>query len=178
MVYVFMEETFEPLMVGPQFKTEDYAKKAWALIQSWNYEEVEDKDGNVVLSFVIDNDNSYRAFIFPSPTRKTIKEFSKVAEDGLTKKERHEPYTILIQFVFCKNFLLGPNTLRFKEKYKNGTKIIFCPFWKKPDGGVERIYSVKPIIKYNCKIKRLDELTKEDFELEYIKSVSKRSHKI
>lgn len=178
--------------LGMLIQTQDQAIKLYNCILQWNYNELIDKEDNIKLTFVIEEDNTYTTFLYPSHERRSIKAFKeKVEYDMFKRKEMKEHQQILISITFCKAFPYQPNSSLkdFEKEYKPNTPFAFGvyylakplsdlaegkPFRIRYTGQNVKPVGEKPIIKFHAKILRAEELTKKDYEYHYRKLVMER----
>jgi len=174
--YPINPESNELNVVGPVFSDREYAHNFFNLLRDWNYQQSEDKDNNICLSFVIENDIQYSVYFYPSLKRKTIASFFKAAEEHQKyDKYRKEHQELVMQMIFCKVFRYGKGLgLRRFLQIQSEDK----PFWLKPfiikaDRTFEVIWEEEPILKYHFKCRRRNELNKNEVEYQHGKHVIK-----
>jgi len=171
--------------VGMLIKTKEQAEKLYECIKAWNYGQYEDTENNIRLSFVIEKNNSYTTFLYPSPERSSIKKFKEnIDYEMFTKKELKEHQQIVVSITFCKPFPYQPNSgiIEFISGYKPGMPFAFGIYYTKTSlsemeesksfrisaaNGNVRLVGEKPFVKYQVLIKQVDELIKEDYEYHY-----------
>lgn len=189
MVFYKIEEAKH---LGMLIQTQDQAIKLYNCILQWNYNEHIDMEDNIKLSFVIEEDNTYATFLYPSHERRSVKLFKeKVEYDMFKRKEMKEHQQILISITFCKAFPYQPNSALkdFEKEYKPNTPFAFGiyylakqlpylagekPFRIRYTGQNVRPVGEKPIIKFHAKIVRAGALTRYDYENHYRKLVMER----
>jgi hypothetical protein len=173
-------------------RTEEQARKLHDCIKEWNYGEFVDKEDNIKLSFVIENDNTYVTFLYPSFERRTIKLFGEQVEyDMFKKREMKAHQQIVVSITFCKLFPFQPGCSleRFMNEYQQNTAYAFGVHYLKqplPALSEEKPFMIKytsdkiqhvgerPFVKFHVKIKKASELTKEDYEYHYRRVVMER----
>lgn len=170
MGYAFPEPPgpHKPNIVGPAFNSEEYAARVFALLRSWNYDQAEDKNANICLSIVLEGSNGYTVFIFPNPDRPTASEFFEQG-DALKNDSKHgkEHRKLVMMLTFCRTFPVAENSLsaRFiKERQAETERPSWLQAFRYADGKVEMLFNIKPILVWNVKIKRRDELAKNEIE--------------
>jgi hypothetical protein len=165
------ERTIEIPSVGMLFDDEEYARKIYNLILSWNYGEQNDKDNNINMSVVLRNDYEYVFFAYPSKDRKTVNDFFNSVETEQKKKSLTD-----VQFEFLAQIVLGRGCKitatsylpTFVKKYKSGAPFYFDTFIYK-NGQPQKVANLKSFYIHNLKIKKITELTRKDIEYEIIK---------
>ena len=151
------------------FKTEKYAKQIFELLKQWNYEEVNDVENNIIISFVIEENQQYSTYIYQNQHRKKI---SKIFDDEKKKNEVKKYGKLQQQFVV--GYILGKKLpfrdgmliksfLNFQEQ---GKLFYFMPSMEITYQGQKtpRFLNSITISKYEFKIKNRKDLTKKDFE--------------
>lgn len=162
----------KPDICGPAFETEEYALKVHGLFRTWNYDEDEDAENNVCFSIILETTERYTVYIYPNTKRRTAEHFHKRGEE-LKHSEKHgrEHQALIVMMTFCKWFPypLTSMSRRFIEGQTPDRPFWFQPFlYNAATGKMEIIFEAKPILKWNIKIKRRDELTKDDMEYTFM----------
>ncbi|MEA1995900.1 MAG: hypothetical protein U9N18_07170 [Campylobacterota bacterium] len=164
-------------VVGCAFATKKYAHKFFKLLKAWNYGEAQDKNNNICLSFIVENENEYSVYLYPNPERKTVGQFFQKAEES-QKYEKYgkEHQQLIMQMVFCKIFPYGTNS-QLKMFIKKQS--LDRPFWLKPfimkeNRQIEMVHNEGPILKYHYKFKSRYELNKSEYEYQHGKNVMKK----
>ena len=179
MAFAFPQDTDPKLLnvVGCAFSSKEYAHKFFKLIKAWNYNKIEDKDNNICLSFIVEDEREYSVYLYPSAERETVDQFFQEAEES-QKVDKHgkEHQQLVVQMVFCKIFPYGANS-QLKMFIKN--QVLDRPFWLKPfimkeNGQIEMIHNEEPILKYHYKFKNRHELHKSEYEYQHGKNVMKK----
>jgi hypothetical protein len=154
------------MLVSPFFKDKESAKRLFSCIKGWNYLKTKDEDNNVRISVILEDENTYTVYMYPSAERDVIVDFKN---ENL--REEREQQLLLIQIMFCKQFdLKGSSLLKFKDIYKNGSPYIFQPYLY-TSGDAEPIKELGHILKFNIKIIERSKLTKADPEFEHGKFI-------
>ncbi|MFQ5884699.1 MAG: hypothetical protein ACE5IO_06330 [Thermoplasmata archaeon] len=179
MAFAFPQEPDPKLLcvAGCAFSTKAYAHKFLNLLRDWNYGEPEDKDNNICLSFIVENDKEYSVYLYPNPERRTVGQFfQKVEQFQRHRKHGKEHQELIMQMIFCKVFPYGADSQLklFVENQSMGSPFWLRPFIMKDDGKVEMLYEEEPILKYHYKFKNRGELGKTDVEYHHGKSVMKK----
>jgi hypothetical protein len=178
--------------VGILIQTEDQAKKLHECIKQWNYGKFVDREDNIKLTFVIENDGSYVVFLYPSHERRSIKAFSEQVEYEMFKKsESKNLQQIVVSITFCKPFpyQTGHFLQQFVREYQQNTPYALGvyyltqsipelsegkPFVIKSSNGKVKSVGERPFIKFHVKIKDAGELTNKDYEYHYRRLVMER----
>lgn len=179
MAFAIPAEPRENLLnvVGCAFASLEYARKFFTLISSWNYDNNEDRENNICLSFIIESDSQYSTYVYPNKDRKVISDFFKTIEE----KSKYEKYgkehqRLIMQMTFCKLFPYSSQSqLNTFIKNQDPSR----PFWLKPflmdsNGQVTMLYDEASILKFHYKYAKREDLTKTDFEYMHGKSVMKK----
>jgi len=170
-----------PLIVGMFFRSQEYARELFQRIKTWNYDQDEDHDDNIRISFIIESNSEYSTYVYPSLERKSIKLFKeKVQEEVVGKSETKESEMLITSPVICKSFghLPNSNFSKFRSLYKAGDPYLFGAYYvrsKVPEleegrpfldkkRAVVPVSGVAPVMKYHLKIADRSKLTKRDLE--------------
>lgn len=151
--------------LGILFKNEEYARKIFECIRSWNYGLDDDVDNNIRISFIVDNNGTYLTYIYPSLEKDSINTARDEADKEMFKERQLKEQQLLIfSIIISKRFDYTPSSFfrKFQLSYKNGIPIEFKPYVM--DSQRIRELNIPPIIKYNVKIKNEIELTEKDLE--------------
>jgi hypothetical protein len=158
-----------PPIFGPAYKDEEYARKFFTYLKSWNNNEGEDRDNRIVISFVKEKDETYTTYLYANPQRKNLSEmFDLVEESEQVAKYGKQQQRLVMQMIFW-------NNLPFKEEYminqfwkhqSNKEPFIFAPFVLLENGGTKMINDLN-VLKYEYKIKNRNELTAADTEYHF-----------
>ena len=92
-------------VVGCAFASLEYAQKFFSLVQAWNSNEAEDRDNNICLSFIVENEKEYSIYLYPNPDRKIVTKFFDQAEEQFKYEKygkRHQK--LIMHMVVCKTF--------------------------------------------------------------------------
>lgn len=157
-------------VVGPVFSDEEYAHRLFNLLRNWNYQQSEDRDNNICLSFIAENEKLYSVYLYPNLKRKSIGQFFKQAEEYQKyEKYRKEHQQLVMQMVFCKVFRYGEGVSlkSFVEIQPKDKPFWLMPFLKHGNTAPEMMYEEKPILKYHFKFKRRKELRKNELEYQH-----------
>jgi len=168
--YAFSDPPAEdkPNLFGPAFATQEYAERVFELLRSWNDGRDEDRDENICVSFVIEGNGNYTAFIYPNPRRPSTTSFFREGDKlRRTSKRGREHQKLVVMFTFCKTLPLPSTSLfhRFAKEYLDEpARPIFLQAFRLIDGVTEMLYDINPILKWNLKIKRREDLAPSEME--------------
>ncbi|PXV66851.1 hypothetical protein CLV62_104112 [Dysgonomonas alginatilytica] len=154
------------------FRDENYAKKVFELFKQWNYEEDNDTENNIIISFVVEPNEKYSTYIYQNPRRKNPdKYFEKVKEKNKLEKYGKQQQRFLVGFILgkkldFKNGMLIKLFLDFQEQNK---LFNFMPSTEITVDGKKgvKFLNTSTINKYGFELKKRNELTKKDFEYHY-----------
>ena len=179
MAFAFPQEPDPRLLnvVGCAFATREYAHKFFELLRDWNYRQKEDRDNNICLSFILEDETHYVAYLYPNPERHTVNQLFDAAETT-QKLEKYgkQHQRLVMQMVLGKRFPFRADAKLklFVEKQPDDR-----PFWLKPflmheDGTLEMIYDEDPILKHHFKFESKKQLTPHEYEYHLLRSRSRR----
>ncbi len=179
MAFAFPQKPDPKLLnvVGCAFATREYAHKFFELLRQWNYHEKEDRDNNICLSFILEDETHYVAYLYPNPDRGTAKQFFDAAEEAQTlEKFGKEHQRLVMHMTLGKRFSFGHDA---KLKVFVESQPEDRPFWLKPflmgeDATLEMIYDEEPILKHHFKFKAKNDLTPQEYEYHLLKNRKKR----
>jgi hypothetical protein len=179
MAFAFPQKSDRSLLnvVGCAFKTREYAHEFFELLRAWNYHEKEDRDNNICLSFILEDNAHYIAYLYPNPDRTSVKQFFDVSEEAQKiAKFGKQHQQLIMQMAIGKSFPFGPNA---KLKFFVENQPYDRPFWLKPflmhdDGTLEMIHDEEPILKYHFKFRAKKNLTPHEHEYHLLKNYRKR----
>lgn len=157
-------------VVGPVFSDKEYAHKFFNLLREWNYQQSEDKDNNICLSFISENEELYSVYLYPNLRRESVGAFFEEAEE----RQKYEKYgkehqQLVMQTVFCQVFRYGEgqNLKKFLEIQSEDKPFWLMPFIRSDNGSPQMIYEEKPILKYHFKFRTRKELRKNELEYQH-----------
>lgn len=179
MSYAFPQDPDPHLLnvVGCAFSTSDYANKFFNLMRSWNYNEKEDKDNNICLSFIVESENEYSVYLYPNPERRTVGEFfGEVEEERKLEKHGKQHQQLIMHMLFCKIFPYGENSQLkiFITKQRKDRPFWLQPFIMDENGHIDILYDIEPILKYHFKFKNRSELIKKEIEYHHGKNIMRK----
>jgi len=164
-----------PKLIGLGFKTEEYAKKFFNLLKQWNYNDLLDKNNNICLSFIIENEKEYSTYLYPNLRRETIgKFFTFTKRSSRLEKYGKEQLELIFNIIFCKLFPFGLNSRLklFMDRYEEGEPYILDAYIFDKNK-IREIPEINPIEKYHLKYKKRIELTKDEIEFSHGEMVMK-----
>ena len=165
-------------ILGPVFKSENCAQEFMNIVKIWNYNHEEDIENNICLSFIIEDSNRYFTYIYPNLRRQSVKEaFSKIEEMRKFYKFGKEHQQLVVEPVFSRSFSSPPDSKlnKFIQTQQNNEPFWFQPLIQYSAGNVKILFSIKPILKHQVKIKKRTEL--EQHELEYQHRINEHNTK-
>lgn len=178
--------------IGLLIETEDQAKKLFECLRAWNYERDEDIENNIVVSFVLEREDMYTAFIYPSFRREVIKEFKEQADYEMFKRKKlKEQQQVILSMCFCKEFQISSmsSIYQFIKDYRNGTPYALTVLFRSSpidihaglsmitrvqDSPIQPVEGIRPIIKRHIKVRKRGELTASDFEFQYSRLIMRK----
>lgn len=166
MLFGIPREEGYPFVLGMIFDSEESARRIFRCIETWNQDEGIDKADNIKISFIIEGNNKYRTYIYPSHNREPIIKAAKEVEKGKGKNEKHQQ--LIMQLLFCKVFDYNENSnfKKFHEEYAHGKPFQFGAYTAK-GGEFYRVSGTTEITKTRLKIKHRKDLTSEDHEYDH-----------
>jgi len=153
---------------GPAYKDKDYAIKFFTYLKSWNQNSFDDRDNNICLSFVLEDNNSYSTYLYANPKRKWLDEmFMSYREKNKYEKYGKKQQSFVVQMIYWKNLKLVDGSLfpKFLNDQPDKGKFYFMPFYMDNDTLVP-IEEIK-ILKYEYQVRKRSELTKRNIEFYY-----------
>jgi hypothetical protein len=163
-----------PNVVGPVFNIEAYAHEFFVLLRKWNYDEREDRDDNVCLSFIYADTGGYFTFIYPNLNRHTIKEaYSKIKDAHKFDKFGKEAEELVVQYTFCRFFPTSSYSQldAFVQRYQKGQPFWLQPFIQRTNKPADILFREEPILKFHVKIKHRRELDQHEVEYQHFMHV-------
>jgi hypothetical protein len=174
--------------LGMLFKSQSYGKHFFECIRSWNYYQNKDSEDNIKISFIIESESEYSAYVYPSFERKSIKLAKKQSEmEMLQKRQLKNHEQLVMMAIVCKCFPNPPNSIfrLFRSRYKTNDPFEFGAYFLNSDipelkegrpfiaekGEIELIPDINPVIKFHLKIAKRDELSKKDIEYQHGKII-------
>jgi hypothetical protein len=158
--------------VGPTYTDKDYAIKFFNYLKSWNHNNSDDKEGNIVLSFVIEPNEKYTTYLYANHNRKDLdKFFKKAAKANELKKYGKKQQQFVMQTVFWHtlDYKEGYYIKRFLDFQPSNEKFYLTPSVIPKQQGQQADYLFdSSILKYNYKLKNRADVTKGDLEYHFL----------
>lgn len=157
--------------IGPAYEDADYAKKFFSYIKMWNSNMDEDKDNNVIISFVIEPNEKYTTYIYPNTeTKKIDKFFKKAAKKNALKKYGKRQQQFVAQMIFWHTlpFRDGSFIKTFLQMYRPQDSFYFIAHTVQSNNIPMESFTDSYILKHGYKLKRREELTSEDIEFHFL----------
>jgi len=164
-------------IVGLVFTEEEYASKFFELLRAWNHGNSDNKDENICLSFITDED-MYYVYLYPSFDKASIKKMHKALEDeNKLEKYGKEHFGLIMAMIICRGFSTthGYALGMFSGNHPVGKPFLLGPFMHVPGNDPQPLNNIEPIQMYNYKAKIPSELTEDDFEYQHWNMVVKRT---
>ena len=97
--------------------------------------------------------------IYPNSDRQSVRKFFDGADEG-------ESDLLIVQMTFIKSFPFrqGSQFDKFAENQRRDRPFWLQPFLLHPDGRIELLFSIQPILKFDWKIKHRRDLEKGEVE--------------
>lgn len=156
--------------IGPAYQEAEYAKNFFKYIKSWNSDNDEDKDNNIVLSFVLEPNEKYSTYIYPNMnSRKVDKLFKKEAKTNAVKKYGKRQQQLLAQMIFWHTlpFKEGSFIKTFLKMYGPQDSFYFISHAVPTDNRPMQSFTENYILKHSYKLSKREELTTEDIEFHF-----------
>jgi hypothetical protein len=176
MVYMYPPDTGPKGLngVGLAFKTPEYAAGFFNLLRKWNYDQDEDRNNNICLSFIIEDEDAYSVYLYPNPERPSVRHFREEYESGAClSMPGKEHFPLIMQMIFHKllPYSAACHVNAFLHHQKAGQPFWFVACAQREDGNAEVMQRVAPLIKYKFKYKRRRDLTQTDLEYSHGKAL-------
>jgi len=155
-----------PPIFGPAYMDEEYARKFFSYLKSWSDDDREDKENRIIISFVLEDDDTYTTYFYANPQRKNLSEMFDLAEEAQqVEKYGKQQQRMVMQMIYWNNlpFKKGYMIDQFLNYQSNKEPFLFAPFVLLENGGTKLINDLN-ILKNEYKIKKRKELTKADTE--------------
>ncbi|MFA7331947.1 MAG: hypothetical protein WC326_12835 [Candidatus Delongbacteria bacterium] len=157
-------------LVGMAISDHSYARQLSELLLVWSDQEKDDKDGCIVVRVIILNESEYMIICRPGINRKRAKDFFDLQRQNLSKVSLMD---IVVEhhgmIVFGKRCVITASSFfpKFREKYKDGTPVIFGFFdADRPELGF--IDALPQFRLSSFSIVRKNELTRHDPEYDLL----------
>lgn len=171
--YILEEENRHLLLegnysfMGPLYEDKEYAAKFFNFIKSWNNFESSDKENNINISIIIENNKKYTMYLYPNYSQKILDNFfNKYKKELALEKYGKTQQELVMQFIFWhKNLNQGNFFHRFIEDFKISKHFYFVPFYLENDNA-KMIEELK-ILKTQIKIKNRSDVKNNEIEYHY-----------
>ncbi|MDH6310890.1 hypothetical protein M2451_004071 [Dysgonomonas sp. PFB1-18] len=162
----------ETAVFAPCFRDEEYGIQLFKFLKQWNFEQDNDIENNIIISFIIEPNAKYSTYIYHNPKRKNIE---KILEDEKEKnklsKYGKRQQQLIASFIFGKklDFITGSYIEKFLEFQEQNKLFYFMPSHPISDNGRRGTSFLRQatILKYNFKLKNRNELTRKDIEYHF-----------
>jgi len=162
-------------VVGWMFADEDFAKNIHSLLFNWTYRHLNDKNKNVKMSVILDEDKIEQGYIFfcyPSVERESAKKFYNEIE-----KERKQlsltdvHYKFFLMLILGKAFKMLKSSYlpKFKERYRPDIPFVFQIRIADENMQPKQIEGLKDFMFHDLKIKSKSELNRKDVEYDLLR---------
>lgn len=156
MAYMLPIYPDDPPLIGPTFKSKEFALKFYELLKSWNYGDIDDQqDNNIRVSIVIENHKDYALYLYPDPNRKSVTDFFETSKRVQAfEKQGKSQQELVTMVIFCRIFPYGVNSsvLRFAKQYKWGTPFGLSVFLRNEETNeISFIKEAEPIKKLHLR---------------------------
>lgn len=174
MGYMFVQSNLKALsFFGPSFKTEEYGINLFGLLSEWNFNQLEDTEKNICISFIEEKDDNYSVYLYPNRERKSIKKFREKI-NSLDKYKDKDHQELIVQMTLCKRFPLMQNSNYhiWKSLFLKGQPACLGAFlYNETNGKINPINKIKPIKINDVKFKKRAELKKDELEYQHGKFI-------
>lgn len=159
-------------MVGWIISDPDYAKRVHSLLLRWSYGKLKDEENNIRASVIVDDNNEYIFFCYPSLERKKVAQFYESVEKERKKRSltdiHHKQMAMLI---FGKRCQIISNSYfpTFRQRYRDGFPYLFRLVVPGNDGQTREIAGLDDFVLFNLKIKNRSELDRKDIEYDLLR---------
>ncbi len=153
---------------GPTYKDKEYAIKFFTYLSSWNQEGKDDKDNNICLSFVLEDDSSYTTYLYANPNRKWLDVmFNDYRESAKYEKYGKIQQSMVMQMIYWKGLDIVEGSLFpiFTKSQPETGDFFFLPFYLDNERPVP-IEEIK-ILKHSYRLRNRKDLEKSDIEFYY-----------
>ncbi len=159
---------------GPSYVDKEYAIKFFNYLKSWSSGQDNDKDGNIILSFVIEPNEKYTTYLYANHGRKNLDKLFKYAakKNQLTKYgKRQQQFVMQTIFWNTLDFKDGYYIKRFMDFQTPATKFYLTPsvIPKQAGQAVEFLFD-NVILLPGYKLKKRADVTKYDVEYYHLPS--------
>lgn len=159
-------------VVGWALSDADYARKIHSALKAWSYGNLKDEEKNICMSVIIDEENDYIFFSYPSPNRETASQFfDKVEKQRKQKSLTDIHHKLFCMLIFGKRFTMLPNSYlpRFRERYQDGIPFLFSLGVLQSDSSFKKVDNLEDFMLFNLKIKDKKDLNRKDIEYDLLR---------
>lgn len=165
------DRKFQIPLVSLVFSEKEYAKRFFSLLRIWNNNSLEDRDNNFIISIILDNENDYLAYIYPNILKERAREFVQEVESKRKKTFPEEEHVRLFAFLWTmKRFIITEKSYfpTFRQRYNDGVPYRL-EAWIGTEENSKICEDIPGFTKFNLKIKRRQDLTREDIEYDLLR---------
>ncbi len=154
------------------FSDAEYAKKIHSLLLEWSYGELKDDGNNICASIILDDEDKYIFFCYPSFARETASDFFNQVEREQCESDKtrvhHKMHMVLM---LGKEFVITPKSYlpTFCKRYRERTPYIFRLILSDKEGKTINIEDLPDFVLFDLKIKKRQELDRKDIEYDFIR---------
>jgi hypothetical protein len=151
--------------IGLVYRTQEEAKEEFQYFKALNGNRFIDKDNDIVLSYVFEDEKRYTFFVYPNKTRtRTMDNIEDIRVKEGHNKDKILKFGVFSFVRFFPSTFTGEGLLKeiLKSEVLPRTPIAFQTFYL--DNGEIKHAQKKPILKYHARILTREELTSEDIE--------------
>jgi len=162
-------------LVGWMFTDEELAKNIHSLLSDWTYGVMDDKDKNVKMSVILDENETGKHYIFfcyPSAERKTAKKFFDKIEKERKKISLTDVHNrFFLMSILGKSFKMPETSYlpTFIKRYRHGVPFMFRIAVTYEDIQSKQIDGLKDFIFHDLKIKNRSDLNRKDLEYDLLR---------
>ncbi len=153
---------------GPTYVDKDYAIKFFDYIKSWNAGLLDDEEGNIILSFIIEPNEKYTTYLYANHGRKSLDKLFDAAakKNQLTKYgKRQQQFVMQMIYWHTLDFKAGYYIKRFLDFQTADTNFYLTPsIIPKQEGQPSEFIFDSAILLKGYKLKNRAEVTKHDIE--------------
>lgn len=167
MAFAFPENPDDLPFMGPAFDSEEYARNLFEYIKSWNNIDGDDAENKIIVSFIMEPNSTYTFFIYANPQREELREkFGQIEEKRKYEKYGKRHQQLFMQVTLAHNFEYKDGLMvdKFLKTYNQNEPFYFTPYFHNSEANQLKVLNTLSIKKYQYKIKKRSELTKNDHE--------------
>ncbi|NLP51274.1 hypothetical protein [Bacillus sp. RO1] len=151
--------------IGLVYRTQEEAKEEFQYFKALNGNRYSDKDNEIILSYVFEDEKRYTFFVYPNLSRnRTMDNIEDIKLREGHNKEKILNVSVLSFVRFFPSSFTGEGNLKdiLKHQVLPRTPIAFQTFYL--ENGEIKHAQKKPILKYHLRILNREELTSKDTE--------------